>query len=884
VLRPPRLIGRDTERAKLDAALLARRKLLLAGEPGIGKSRLLEDLAEAHPRLLATGAHAGESTLAYSLLARLVDSAHTRFDAPLADWVRHEIARLLPAFGSAPVARLDPLRLQQALAASLQAWVQRGLGAVAVDDLHHADEASLECLLALADAPGGEALAWVFGVRSQEIPPLLDAWLHSADHGRVERLTVSALDAGGVTALLDSLALPQFDASSWSAPLYAHSGGNPLFALETLRAMLALDHEGDVSATQHLPVPAALGALIQRRFARLSEAGLRLVRVAALAGADFDADVAAQVLQTHPLDMVEPWRELERAELLANARFTHDLVADAALRELPDDIARALHARLAAALESLGRSAARVAPHWAKAQVWSRAGELYAEAAREARRASRRADEVALWEQAAECFGHAAQPARAFDARADSIESLIEVRGIVAALERVEQLATDAKTEAQRMRMLTARATVNLFAGDPAGGEAAAREALITATRLGALWPRFEAARLLSVALAQAFRARDALAAIEPFREIVEAEGSVAQRLHFWSDYAYVLKSAQRLRDTAEALRKAMVYAEAAGDYAQLATLTSNLAVVVGNFGAPQEALDHGKRARALRDPLGHAGGPAAGAIELYIAVANGALGRYAEALADFDRAEACFAGGGQEVWTALVANHRANVLLNLGQHARARQALQRDAPTTAHGLRARRALLQSRIERALGGSGVEGIAEALEIVGPQGDHLVRMLTRLEATLEMPADEAAEACAQLRREAEAVEHSAVAISARLRRIDRLRAGDALADDRTELEAVADLLPSITPADMYLPQAWWIVAQACDHLGDQARADDALAQAHGWIVQQALPNVPPAFRASFLSRNAINRDLLALTGRRLGLRVPQLPAPAGSADA
>ncbi|MEO7008071.1 MAG: AAA family ATPase, partial [Caldimonas sp.] len=803
MLRPPRVVGRDAERARIDAAIVARRILLLTGEPGIGKSRLLEHAAQSHSGVLAGGAHAGDANVPYALLARIVTLAHRRFEAPLAGWITAELARLLPHLGAAPAARLDPLRLQQALTAALEVWAGRGLTGLVVDDLHHADEASLESLLALAAAPRQPPLAWILAVRRQELPATLSAWLAANDAGAIDALTIAGLDGAAVEVLLETLELPQFSAADWAAPLAAHSSGNPLFLLETLRALLALGSATPAPGALRLPVPAVLGALLERRLARLGEPALRLVRVAALAGADFDAEIAAKVLEQHPLDIVEPWRELEEAELLRHGRFSHDLIAETAARALPESIAQTLHARIAAALEALGRLAARVAPHWAAAQAWSRAGTAFASAAHDARRASRRTDEVALWERAAACLDRAGQAGKAFDARGDSVESLIVVRGTPAAMQLVEQLAADARTEPQRLRALTAHATVRLFAGDHAAGEQAARAALEIATRLGALWPRFEAARLLAVALAQAFRAQEALQVIEPFRDIVEAEGDAEQRHHFWSDYAYVLKSAQRLHDTADALRKAIASAQLAGDYAELATLTSNLAVLVGNFGVPQESLDHGKRARALRDPLGQVGGPASGAIDLYIAVANGALGRYSEALADFERATGCFADNGQTIWTVLAANHHAALLVHLGQYARAQQLTATEAGT-AHGIEARRQMLRGRIQRALGtGSGEAAIETALAIVGPQGDHLVRMLVRLEATLALAPLEAAAACARLCSEAEATEHVAVAARARVMRIACLTRAAALAGERGELDAVAALIDRVQPTDMYL---------------------------------------------------------------------------------
>ena len=70
-----------------------------------------------------------------------------------------------------------------------------------------------------------------------------------------------------------------------------------------------------------------------------------------------------------------------------------------------------------------------------------------------------------------------------------------------------------------------------------------------------------------------------------------------------------------------------------------------------------------------------------------------------------------------------------------------------------------------------------------------------------------------------------------------------------------------------PADMYLPDAWWIAGQVFDACGATDEAMMALARGAHWIRQVALPNVPEAFRPSFLERNATNRSLLAAAGRR-----------------
>jgi hypothetical protein len=67
--------------------------------------------------------------------------------------------------------------------------------------------------------------------------------------------------------------------------------------------------------------------------------------------------------------------------------------------------------------------------------------------------------------------------------------------------------------------------------------------------------------------------------------------------------------------------------------------------------------------------------------------------------------------------------------------------------------------------------------------------------------------------------------------------------------------------------MYLPDAWWIAAQVFDACGASDEAMMALAQGARWIRQVALPNVPEAFRDSFLQRNPTNCSLLAAAARR-----------------
>ena len=83
-----------------------------------------------------------------------------------------------------------------------------------------------------------------------------------------------------------------------------------------------------------------------------------------------------------------------------------------------------------------------------------------------------------------------------------------------------------------------------------------------------------------------------------------------------------------------------------------------------------------------------------------------------------------------------------------------------------------------------------------------------------------------------------------------------------------MHALVAQFETVQPADLYLAHAWWLAAQVFEASGDGNQALMALAQGALWVRRTALPNVPAAFRESFLQRNPTNRALLAAADRRL----------------
>ncbi|HEX6704732.1 MAG TPA: AAA family ATPase [Albitalea sp.] len=860
VLRPPRMIGRDAQLAQARAALAAGRVVVVSGEAGIGKTRLFDAWCALEPRLLASGARAGDARMPYAVLARVVRAGHLRHGIPDDPWVREALAALLPELGPAP-ARIDTLRLHQAVARTLDTWSADGLPGIVVDDLHHADPGSVEALLALFASRSRDGPSWALGVRTGEAPAGFEAWSGSAEPGTVEQVGLGPLDADGVADLLGSLGLVEIDPAAWTAPLLAHTGGNPLFILETLRTLIAGRQPSGPISAQRLPMPAAIGTLIQARLERLSAPALRIARVAALAGQDFSAGLAAHVLECHPVDIVEPWAELARAQVIRDDGFAHDLIADTMLRSIPAPVARLLHARLADTLQEVGAPPASVAYHRCGAEQWEAAGLSYVEAAQQALKASRRGDEIELREQSAACFERAGLPQSAFSVRCDGVEALLIVRGVAAAQALSAQLIASAGSAEERARALAAQANASLMAADHSAGTSAARESLNIAEMLGLPALGFEARRLLAIGLAQSGEAEQALQTMEPVRAPIGDAGSIEQRQRFWSDYAYVLNAGGLLDRTVLALEQAIALAREAGDYAEMATLTANLATVEGNFGRPARALQRACDARALADPLGHTDGPAGGVIDMTIAQYCVPLGRYREALQGLEGALQRFDRDNQITWRAVTRNHLARALLDLGQYAKARQALDYP-PSPVQQVPARRALLWARCSRLMGGRDDAALAEARHILDKHGDPYMTMLVTLEASHAQDADEAAASCAEVQARAERLQFLGIATTARLLQAHHLHRGGVHEKALLLVADATDRIERHAPTDLYLPTAWWIASLARRAGGDAEGADDCLRRACDWILHTALPEVPDYFRDSFLERNETNRDVLA----------------------
>ena len=343
------LIGRRAERSVLEQAAAAasvgqgRGVMLFVGDPGIGKSRLLDE-AKALVRskggvVLAGRAFEAEMVRPYGAWIDALRSVRLDGIDPA---VRADLAPLLPELGQA--APTDRNRLFDAVA---QLLGKVGHAALVLDDLHWFDEASAALLHYVVRALGHSQVLIACGARPGELadnPAALRLVRALLREGHLQQHTLSPLDAGDTADLVRQLD-PQLDA----ARIFADSDGNPLFALEIARS-LAAGRDDAQSDT--------LEGLIADRLSRLDERARDLLPWAAALGRGFSPDLLAHVTAIPPADLLTAVEELERRSVFRVAGdggydFAHDLIRQGAYRQLSEPRRRLVHLHIARAMAKL---------------------------------------------------------------------------------------------------------------------------------------------------------------------------------------------------------------------------------------------------------------------------------------------------------------------------------------------------------------------------------------------------------------------------------------------------------------------------------------------------------------------------------------------------
>jgi len=322
---------------------------------------LITELTAGDAAAWVVSGRPGDSGAPYATLARLIArllAPRLSLASSLSSNAQRTLSRIALTASEDPAASpLPPGAMAAAVAELLQ---QAGARTVVLDDLHFADAATTELVAGLASAPDTPQ-RWLFAQRPAEASTAAQNLRDAL--GELQRLSVvklKPLDVSAAAVLVESLAIPGLQGATLAEALVRHTGGNPLFVLETLKQGLT---DGSL-ARGELPRPASVGALIERRLQRLSEPALTLARVAAVAGVDFGIELAEAAIGVRAVQLASAWGELQTAHVLRDETFAHDLVADAVLRGVPVVVARRVHAQCAAWLQERGGEPSRLAWHW----------------------------------------------------------------------------------------------------------------------------------------------------------------------------------------------------------------------------------------------------------------------------------------------------------------------------------------------------------------------------------------------------------------------------------------------------------------------------------------------------------------------------------------
>lgn len=392
--------------------------LMLAGEAGVGKTRLVREAVSraglAPSQVLVGRTQPGGESFPYqpwleAMRPALREREIGRREA-LAAYLGGEDgaarAALLHPFltgdrgeGSPPENREQLFEALRSLLRALAAEPREAARLIWLEDLHRSDHASLDLLAFLTRGRPGELPPLLVSYRAEEIEadaPLatLQRVFHAENRATV--LELGRLAEPAVLELVEAV-LPALQSPAAAARrLHDESGGNPFVLRELLEilarrsaAALAKDPE-----QWELPLPERLQDLVKHRLAAVDEDERELLELASVEGEAFTAEVLAAVLEERKIRILRRLQGLERRTRLVQARegrflFDHALVRRALYEGLGDEIRREYHREVGEHLErsaaERAESAAAIARHFDGAEERRRAMPYHLRAGRHAR-------------------------------------------------------------------------------------------------------------------------------------------------------------------------------------------------------------------------------------------------------------------------------------------------------------------------------------------------------------------------------------------------------------------------------------------------------------------------------------------------------------------
>ena len=424
--------GRHHELQMLASPDLWNKVIVIEGEPGIGKTRLVQEAIAAFVNswgqnaqdrilILQGVAHELEQGLPFQPIIDALRSLFKRAEWPLLlkslsvapVWMT-EIARLTPElmeyFPSAPLAAptTDESRLWEGLNQLFLDLARRSHVVLFLDDLHWADSSTVALLGYLARHTISPSFRLIATTRPVASGSTLERLLQALNYEqRVWRSSLSALALSDIQVLARQVGFQDSDlVSNW---LIRHTEGNPYFLTELIRhahneGWLGRKPKVDItSLTASTVIPQTIQNLIESRLSGLSDNARRILELAAVLGREFPFEMIVQALPQSEGAILDALDELRTALLIKvqvdeQYTFDHSLTMEVIYQGMTDARVRSLHRRVAQTLEmmyrdSLDPAAGMIAYHFAR-------GNVPAQATLYALKAGHYASSLAAWAEA----------------------------------------------------------------------------------------------------------------------------------------------------------------------------------------------------------------------------------------------------------------------------------------------------------------------------------------------------------------------------------------------------------------------------------------------------------------------------------------------------
>jgi len=387
------LVGRDEELAQLmgyleDACQGSGRLVIVDGEVGIGKTRLVQELMDSagpEVQFLIGRCYESEVMLPYQPLVEAIRNYLPVLDLDALQiskvWLG-EMSKLVPELGeivptlptSIPLdVAQERSRLFEGVTQFIIALSRQQPLVLFIDDLHWADRPTLQLLRYLTRNIARERVLLIGACRSEEIDEPLTSMMRGLDRvGLLSRITLRRLTPDEVTLLIRGMARMTKGGERFSQRIYQETEGNPFFIIEVIRSLFeegilhwdehgwSTDLKDFITNYAQIPIPASVRNVIQARLDRLDEISRQVLGVAAVFRFPFYFSTIMRASGREEDEVLDAFDKLLRAHLIKEVGmdvrgsiydFNHDKIREVTYQSMSGARRQWLHRRVGEALE-----------------------------------------------------------------------------------------------------------------------------------------------------------------------------------------------------------------------------------------------------------------------------------------------------------------------------------------------------------------------------------------------------------------------------------------------------------------------------------------------------------------------------------------------------